>query len=65
MKHFLILGGIAAAGLAASTVSTAQSPARPVDVTRAQAVERSDAAFARLDANRDGRFTREEAQALR
>jgi hypothetical protein len=38
-------------------------PGRNADVTRAQVLERTDQAFARLDANNDGRFTPEEARA--
>lgn len=40
-----------------------QRPDRNVDFSRAQAIERSDRAFARLDANNDGRFTPDEARA--
>jgi hypothetical protein len=38
-------------------------PDRDADVTRAQVIERTDRAFARLDANNDGRFTPDEARA--
>jgi hypothetical protein len=66
MNKLMILGGVALIGLAGGAL--AQPPQRgerrAVDVTRAEVIQRSDAAFARLDANRDGRFTREEAQAL-
>ena len=69
MKKLMILSGVALLGLAGSAI--AQPPGQPgergqrrgVDVTRADVIQRSDAAFARLDTNRDGRFTREEARA--
>ncbi|HYD12234.1 MAG TPA: EF-hand domain-containing protein [Allosphingosinicella sp.] len=66
MKKFMILSGVALLGLAGTAIAQApgQAPRRGVDVTRAEMIQRSDAAFARLDADRDGRFTREEAQAL-
>ena len=38
-------------------------PDRDADVTRQQVIERTDRMFAELDANRDGRFTPEEARA--
>jgi Ca2+-binding EF-hand superfamily protein len=38
-------------------------PDRNADLTRAQVIERTDRAFARLDANGDGRFTPDEARA--
>ena len=40
-------------------------PARDADVTRAQVIASVEQRFARMDANNDGRFTREEAQAGR
>jgi Ca2+-binding EF-hand superfamily protein len=58
-----------AALLAMAGAAAAQGPGRGprpdrnADVTRAQVIERSDQAFARLDANNDGRFTPEEARA--
>ena len=61
MNKLMILSSVALLGLAGS--AHAQGQRRAVDVTRADVIQRSDAAFARLDANRDGRFTREEAQA--
>ena len=66
MNKLMILSGVALLGLAGSAVAQppAEGPRRGADVTRADVIQRSDAAFARLDANRDGRFTREEAQAL-
>ncbi len=65
MNKLMILSGVALLGLAGSAVAQppGQGPRRAVDVTRAEVIQRTDAAFARLDANRDGRFTREEAQA--
>lgn len=67
MIHMSLLPGAAlfAAGLAA--VQGAPQGPRPdpqADVTRAQVIEWVDQRFARLDANNDGRFTREEGQAM-
>jgi hypothetical protein len=67
MNKLMILGGVALLGLAGGAM--AQGPGHgprrgAVDVTRAEAIQRTDAAFARLDANHDGRFTREEGRAL-
>lgn len=64
MNKFAILGG--AALLAIAGAGLAQGPDGPgrdrnADVTRQQAIARADAMFARLDANRDGRFTPDEA----
>lgn len=66
MNKLMILSGVALIGLAGSALAQApdQRPNRDADVTRAEVIQRSDAAFARLDTNHDGRFTREEAQAL-
>jgi hypothetical protein len=66
MNKLMILSGVALIGLAGAALAQppGQGPRRAVDVTRAEVIQRSDAAFARLDANHDGRFTREEAQAL-
>lgn len=71
MNKFTILSGSALLALAGGAL--AQSPGGPdgqrrdrnADVTRAQVIERTDQMFARLDANDDGRFTPEEAQAHR
>lgn len=66
MIHLTFLPG--AALLAAGLAATQGGPQRPdpnADVTRAQVIERVDQRFARLDADNDGRFTREEGQALR
>jgi hypothetical protein len=66
MNKLMILSGVALLGLAGGAIAQApgQGPRRAVDVTRAEVIQHSDAAFARLDANHDGRFTREEAEAL-
>ena len=65
MTKFTILSG--AALLAVAGVAAAQPGDRPgpdADVTRQQVIDRTDQAFARMDADHDGRFTREEAQAM-
>jgi EF-hand domain pair/EF hand len=66
MKKLTILSGVALLGLAGAAFAQPQGPGpqRPADVTRADVIQRTDAAFARLDANHDGRFTREEGGAL-
>lgn len=67
MNKLMILSGVALLGLAGGAIAQppGQAPRRgAVDVTRAEVIQRSDAAFARLDANHDGRFTRDEARAL-
>jgi hypothetical protein len=66
MTKTMFLGGAALLALAGTALAQApgQGPRRPVDVTRAEVIQRTDAAFARLDANHDGRFTREEARAM-
>ncbi|HWH17076.1 MAG TPA: hypothetical protein VNT77_01870 [Allosphingosinicella sp.] len=64
MKKMMMAGGIAA--LACSGMAAAQpvpGPRGNAAVTRAEAVQKADEQFARLDANRDGRVTREEMQA--
>lgn len=66
MTKFTILSG--AALLAIAGVAAAQPADRPgpdADVTRQQVVDRADQAFARMDANHDGRFTPDEARAGR
>lgn len=68
MKKIGIAAGVAA--LAFSTMSAAQpgGPARGDrggDITRAEAAQRADERFARLDLNKDGRVTREEMQQAR
>jgi len=74
MRTLTIISGAALLALAAA--ASAQPPAGPdgprgprpdrnADVTRQQVIERTDRMFERLDANRDGRFTPEEARARR
>jgi len=66
MTRFTLLSG--AALLAVAGVAAAQPGDRPgpdADVTRQQVIDRVDQAFARMDADHDGRFTREEARAGR
>jgi Ca2+-binding EF-hand superfamily protein len=66
MTKITILSG--AALLAVAGIAAAQPGDRPgpdADVTRQQVIDRVDRAFARMDADHDGRFTREEAQAGR
>lgn len=67
MKKLSYLAGAAFLAVAAAGVAVAQGPGprpdRNADVTRAQVIERTDSMFARLDADNDGRFTREEARA--
>lgn len=67
MNKLMILGGVALIGLAGAAIAQPpeQGRRRGADVTRADVIQRTEAAFARLDANHDGRFTREEAQAMR
>lgn len=63
----------AAALIALGGVALAQPPGGPgrdrtaprADITRAEVIASVDQRFARMDANNDGRFTREEAQAGR
>jgi Ca2+-binding EF-hand superfamily protein len=65
MTKLVFLSG--AALLAVAGVAAAQPGDRPgpdADVTRQQVIDRADQAFARMDADHDGRFTREEAQAM-
>jgi Ca2+-binding EF-hand superfamily protein len=64
----LIAGAALAAAIAGAAWAQAPETPRPdrnADITRSQVIERVDQRFARLDANRDGRFTREEAQTRR
>ena len=73
MNKLSMLGGaallvVAGAALAQGPGPRPDRPDRPdrnADMTRAQVIERTDRAFARLDANNDGRFTREEGAAMR
>jgi len=65
MTKLVLLSG--AALLAVAGVAAAQPGDRPgpdADITRQQVIDRADQAFARMDADHDGRFTREEAQAM-
>jgi EF-hand domain pair len=64
MIKLTILSG--AALLTVASVAAAQPGDRPgpdADITRQQVIDRADQAFARMDANHDGRFTPEEARA--
>ena len=66
MNKKLTLFAGAALAVSAGAAALAQPAAGPradrnADVTRQQVIERVDQRFARLDANRDGRATREEA----
>jgi hypothetical protein len=66
MIKFAFLSGAALLGVAG--IASAQPGDRPgpdADVTRQQVAERIDRAFARMDANHDGRFTPDEARAGR
>lgn len=74
MKKILLTAGIALIATAGAVVAQAPEPApatrpdrpdRNANLTRAEAIARADQGFARLDVNRDGRFTPEEAQQLR
>jgi hypothetical protein len=66
MNKLMILSGAALLGMAGAAIaqppeqSDARGRGRAVDVTRADVIQRSDAAFARLDANHDGRLAFEE-----
>ena len=68
MKKTITLSLVGAALLATTGVAAAQggqdAPRRgpAAEVTRDQALARADARFARLDANRDGRVTADEAR---
>ena len=67
-KRNLIAGvalAVAVAGAAWAQAPGTPRPDRNADITRNQVIERVDQRLARLDTNRDGRFTREEAQARR
>lgn len=69
MKKISILSGAAllavAGGVAFAQAGPGQRPDPQADLTRDQVVARTNEAFARLDANRDGRFTPDEARAMR
>ncbi|HEY5711213.1 MAG TPA: EF-hand domain-containing protein [Allosphingosinicella sp.] len=68
MSKIILLAGaalIATAGAAFAQGGDAPRREPMADTTRQQAVERADQMFARLDTNHDGRFTPDEAQAMR
>jgi Ca2+-binding EF-hand superfamily protein len=73
MNKLAILSGAALLAIAGAALAQGPAPAGPdgprrapmADMTRQQAIARADAMFARLDANHDGRFTPDEAGALR
>lgn len=65
MKKLTLIGGaalIVVAGVALAQPGPGERPNRNADVTRQQVIERVDQRFARMDVNRDGRFTPEEAR---
>ncbi len=65
-KRLWLAGGagiIAMAGVALAQPPMGARPDRGADMTRQQVIERIDARFESLDANRDGRFTPEESRA--
>jgi Ca2+-binding EF-hand superfamily protein len=68
MKTLTLLSGaalLAVAGLALAQDGPAPDrPGPDATITRQQAVARAEQMFARLDANHDGRFTPDEAQAM-
>ena len=64
MTKLTLLSGaalLAVAGLAAA--QPGDRPGPDAEITRQQVIDRVDRAFARMDADHDGRFTREEARA--
>jgi len=66
MKTIILLSGAALfAGVAVAQPGPGPRPDRDAAITRQQAIEHADRRFDRLDANDDGRFTREDAQAMR
>jgi Ca2+-binding EF-hand superfamily protein len=67
MTKFTMLSGaalLAVAGVALAQNGPGERPDRDAEITRQQVVDRADQAFARLDADRDGRVTPEEARAM-
>ena len=72
MTKFLLIAAAAVAALSTQAAAQQTAPVQghanhgarrgQADQTRQQAQERADAMFQRLDANRDGSLTREEAQ---
>jgi hypothetical protein len=68
MKKMILLAGVALIAVGGAAYAQDEGGPRPGpmgDTTRQQAIERADRMFARLDANHDGRFTPDEAQAMR
>lgn len=67
-KRLWLAGGagiLAMAGVAIAQQPMTDRPDRNADMTRQQVIDRVDARFQTLDANRDGRFTLEESRAER
>ena len=66
-KTILISAGIGVAAIASVAIAQPGPPpeGRGRDTTRQEVIERTDARFDRLDENRDGRVTPEEARAAR
>jgi Ca2+-binding EF-hand superfamily protein len=65
MKKFVFAGAaLAALGASAAFAHPAQGPRAGQPLTRAVVEQRVDAGFARVDADRDGFVTREEARAV-
>ncbi len=65
MKTITFLAGLAMLGTSGAALAqpgASERGQRSAAITRDQAVQRADQRFARLDINRDGRLTREEAQ---
>ena len=64
MTKFTILAGVALLGATGVALAQPQGERfdRNADVTRQQVIERTDARFARLDADNDGRATAEEGR---
>lgn len=65
-RKIVIVSGIGAIAIAGIAIAQPGASARMgQDTTRQQVIDRTDARFARLDENRDGRVTPEEARAAR
>lgn len=66
MKTIFLVAGLGAITVTRIALAQPGAPMRPdADVTRQQVIQRVDAQFDRLDQDRDGRATREEAMAMR
>lgn len=68
MNKLAFLASVALVASATAALAQTNAPARPdrnADVTRQQVIERTDQRFARMDVNRDGRFTPDDARQLR